>query len=214
MRNVRGIMFDNDGTLVDTGQLILDSFRHATKTVLHQDFPDSRLMAKVGQPLTVQMWDFTEDQEVHDELLRAFREYNHAVHDQRVRAFPGVIEGLARLKRRGFALGVVSSKLHALCWRGLTITGASQYLDFCVGADDYPEFKPKPGPILHGTSLLGIPAGECAYAGDAPFDITAGNAAGCRTIACTWGVFPRERLQAESPDFTVHSFEELVDLFD
>ena len=73
MRNVRGIMFDNDGTLVDTGQLILDSFRHATKTVLHRDFPDSRLMAKVGQPLTVQMWDFTEDQEVHDELLREHR---------------------------------------------------------------------------------------------------------------------------------------------
>lgn len=214
MQKIRGILFDNDGTLVDTGQLILDSFKHATRTVLNEEFSDERLMAKVGQPLSVQMWDYTDDQEVHDELLRVFREYNHSVHDQVVSAFPGVIEGLAELKRRGYKLGVVSSKLHALCWRGLTIVGAAPYLDFCVGADDFPEYKPKPGPILHGADLLGIPASECAYVGDAPFDITAGNAAGCMTVACTWGVFPNEALQAEGPDRTIHSFSELLDLFE
>lgn len=213
MQNVRGIIFDNDGTLVDTGQLILDSFRYSTKQVLGKTIPDETLMAKVGQPLSVQMWDFTDDEETHDELLRVYREYNHAEHDQAVRAFPGVIEGLARLKRHGYSLGVVSSKLHALCWRGLTIVGAAPYLDFCVGADDFPEFKPKPGPILHGAELLRLPARECVYVGDAPFDIAAGNAAGCKTIACTWGVFPEEVLQAEHPDETVDSFADLVDLF-
>lgn len=211
---VQGIIFDNDGTLVDTGQLILDSFRHATRQVLGQEFPEERLMAKVGQPLSVQMWDYTDDEAVHDALLTSFREYNHSIHDQVVSAFPGVIDGLAELKRRGYRLGVVSSKLHALCWRGLTIVGAAPYLDFCIGADDFPEFKPKPGPILYGAEKLGLPIDRCVYVGDAPFDIAAGNAAGCATVACTWGIFAQEALEAESPTATVHSFAELVDLFE
>ena len=74
--DVRGVLFDLDGTLLDTQRLILVSFRHAVETVLGKSMPDELLMAKVGQPLTVQMWDFTDDQEVHDELLAVYRDYN------------------------------------------------------------------------------------------------------------------------------------------
>ena len=95
---IRGILFDNDGTLVDTHDLILDSMRYGTRTVLGRVIPDDRLMAKVGIPLADQMLDFTDSLEQRDELLRVYREYNHAYHDQTIRLFPGVAEGLSALQ--------------------------------------------------------------------------------------------------------------------
>ena len=203
---IRGILFDNDGTLVDTHDLILASMRHGTRTVLGRVIPDEKLMAKVGIPLAEQMLDFTDDLEQRDELLRVYREFNHAHHDQTVKLFPGVADGLARLKDAGFKLGVVTSKMHWLAQRGLEITGAWAYLDGLIGPDDCPTSKPDPGPILAGCALLGLPPEECIYLGDAPFDIHAGNAAGCTSAAALWGMFQREALETENPDWWCDDF--------
>lgn len=211
---VKGILFDNDGTLVDTHDLILASFRYATRTVLHREIPDDDLMRKVGQPLAVQMWDFTDDPETQQELLSVYREHNHALHDQVVRAFDGVVEGLARLQADGFALGVVTGKRHRLAWRGLEVTGAAPYLQCCIGADDCPQYKPDPGPVVAGAKALGLDPRECAYVGDSPYDIEAGNAAGCCTVAAMWGMFSRESLLAEGPAYCCDTFAELVDFLE
>ena len=208
---VRGILFDNDGTLVDTHDIILASMRHCTRTVLGQEIPDDVLMRKVGQPLVVQMRDFTDDPDLQQEVLRVYREYNHAIHDDAVKAFPGVAAGLAELKERGFLLGVVTSKMHWLAWRGLEITGLSEYLDCCIGADDCVRYKPEAEPVERGMQALGLTPEECLYVGDAPFDIQAGKAAGALTAAALWGMFPAEVLRAESPDSEYASFAELVD---
>ncbi|MBO4352390.1 MAG: HAD hydrolase-like protein, partial [Eggerthellaceae bacterium] len=132
----KGILFDNDGTLVDTRDLILESMRHCTRTVLGREISDDVLMRKVGQPLAIQMRDFTDDEELQVELLRVYREYNHAVHDDAIAAFPGAQEALVRLSAAGVRMGVVTSKMHWLAWRGLEITGLAPYLDCCIGADD------------------------------------------------------------------------------
>ena len=86
----KGILFDNDGTLVDTHDLILSSMRHCTRTVLGCEMPEEVLMHKVGQPLAVQMRDFTDDEALQIELLRVYREHNHAIHDSVVAAFPAL----------------------------------------------------------------------------------------------------------------------------
>ena len=210
MAQFKGILFDNDGTLVDTEMLILESMRYSTRTVLNRIIPDETLMRKVGQPLAVQMRDFTDDVLKQEEILRVYREYNHALHDEAVKAFPGVVEGLAKLSEAGCALGVVTSKLHALAWRGLEITGCAPYLDCCIGADDCDTFKPEPGPVLLGCEKLGVSPAECLYVGDSPFDICAGNAAGCATVAALWGMFGADELRLESPTFECATFEELV----
>ncbi|MBC2888692.1 HAD family hydrolase [Gordonibacter massiliensis (ex Traore et al. 2017)] len=212
LAGVRGVLFDLDGTLLDTERLILVSFRHAVETVLGKSIPDERLMAKVGQPLTVQMWDFTDDQVVHDELLGTYRTYNERVHDDLVGIFPGVADALAELRGRGLALGVVTSKRHEAALRGLSVFGLDAGFDFLIGSDDWPAYKPDPGPVVHGCDLLGLQPRECVYVGDSPFDIQAGNGAGCTTVAALWGMFPEAALEAESPDYACRTIDELPKL--
>ena len=206
---IRGVLFDNDGTLVDTYDLMLASFVHATKKVLGRDIPEEELMAGVGMTLEAQMQMFSDDPMIQERLTAEYREHNHSVHDDVIKAFPGLLESLARLQNAGLKLGVVTSKRHALAWRGLEIVGAAPYLQCMVGAEDCEENKPESGPILKGLELLGLVPEECFYVGDSPFDIQAGNAAGCPTVAVTWGVFAEDVLRAENPSYVVKSFEEL-----
>lgn len=196
---IKGILFDNDGTLIDTHDLILSSMTYATRKVLGRDECEEVLMAKVGQPLAVQVLDFTDDPEEQEEWLRVYREHNHAHHDASVKAFPGIVECLKELHEHGIVMGVVTSKLHALAWHGLEICGVAPYLDCCIGFDDCTLPKPNPEPVEIGLKQLGLAASECPYVGDSPFDIQAGKGAGCETIAVTWGMFSPEVLRAEEP---------------
>ena len=208
---LKALLFDNDGTLVDTHDLILSSMRFATREVLGKVLPDETLMAKVGIPLADQMLDFANSIEQRDVLLRVYREHNHAHHDAAVRLFPGVLEGLKVLADAGFAMGVVTSKRAPLATRGLQITGAWPYMGCLIGPDECPKAKPEPDPILLGAERLGVDPLECAYVGDSPFDIHAGNAAGCVSVAALWGMFSEEELAAECPDVRFRSFTELVE---
>ena len=212
LSQVKAVLFDLDGTLLDTYRLILDSMRYTIRTELGLEYSDEQLMAKVGQPLAVQMMDFAPDSRVADVLVETYREYNETLHDKVVRAFDGIPEVLAALKGAGLVLGVVTSKRHELAQRGLDITGLSQYLDFVVGPDDWPEFKPAPGSVLYGCRLVECDPGECVYVGDSPFDIQAGNGAGCFTIAALWGMFTREVLAAQQPSRFANTFAELPEI--
>lgn len=202
------ILFDNDGTLVDTYNMILESFKHATQEVLGKQFSEAEYMAKVGQPLATQMLDFARNAEEQQRLLKVYRSHNEATHDQLIRAFPGIVDELAAFRAEGFEMGVVTSKMHALAWRGLQVVGAAPYLGCLIGADDCAKHKPDPAPILLGCERMGAQPEECVYVGDSPFDIAAGNAAGCKTLAVTWGMFPEEKLVVENPTEIIHEVAE------
>ena len=212
------ILFDNDGTIADTRDLILESFRYAMQEVIGFVPSDEELLAGVGLPLADQMRDFTDDPTAADRMLAFYRKQNQEYHDSRIKAFRGIVDALAALHGAGVPLGVVTSKMHDLAWRGLNIIGAAPYLDCCISPDTFPEHKPKPGPILEGIRRLGEARGvelepeRCAYVGDAIFDIQAGNAAGCATIAVTWGMGSREALLAENPTYIVDTVDELLAL--
>lgn len=200
-RDIQAVLFDLDGTLLDTYDLLLATFRYATRTVLGEVVPDEALMAKVGQPLNTQMRDFTDDDSVHEELCRVYREHNAVIHDDLIRLFPDTIDMLNRLKDEGVPLGVVTSKRHDPAMRGLDCFNLAGYFDFVVGSDDWPEHKPSPGPVAHGCRLLDLRPEACLYVGDSPFDMQAGNAAGCATAAALWGMFSRGMLLGESPTY-------------
>ena len=212
MACMKGILFDNDGTLVDTRDIILSSMRYSTRKVLGRVIPDEVLLRGVGTPIVVQVNDFTADEDEQAEVIRVYREHNATIHDENVKAFPGAVDMLATLADRGVALGVVTSKLRSIAWPGLQITGLAPYLSCCIGAEDCTRFKPEAEPILLGADQLGLPASSCLYVGDSPYDIQAGKAAGCKTVAVTWGVFTPEVLEAEKPDYMCDSFSEFTKL--
>ena len=211
MAGLRAVLFDNDGTLVDTYELLMACFRAATADVLGEALPDAVLSAKIGTPLVEQVKDFSDDPAVQRRIVAAYKRHGALV-DDTIRGFPGMTECLQALAAAGLALGVVTSKMHASAERNLALAGAAPYLSCIVSPDDCPQHKPDPGPVLHACGLLGVEAGASAYVGDSPFDIRAGNAAGALTVAVTWGMFSEDVLRAEGPDRVCRSFEELTAL--
>lgn len=209
---MKALVFDNDGTIADTHALLLKSFHHAVVQVLGHDLPDEQLMASVGVPLAVQMADFTDDEDEQRELLSVYRAYNHRIHDQLIKTFPGELQALEAFAQAGMPMAVVTSKLHALAQHGIELLGISPYMEFLIGADDCERAKPDPAPVLMACERLGLAPCECAYIGDSPFDMRAAVAAGCTAIGVTWGMFSAKALAAEHADFIVDSFEELREL--
>lgn len=191
-------LFDFDGTLVDSIALILDSFRHATCTVLGAVPPDDVLMAGVGTPLREQM------SALHparvDELVAVYREHNARRHGDLLRPYPGVDAMLAGLRRRGHALGIVTSKMRDAVELGMQHVPLGRF-DVVVTCEDTDRHKPDPAPVLHALAALAAPPASAVYVGDAPYDLRAGRGAGVATAAAMWGTaFAPAVLRAERPD--------------
>ena len=202
------VLFDLDGTIVDSGWMILAAYRHATTTVLGKEFPDEVLMARVGAGhLEEQMREF--DAGKADELARAYREFYAPLHSE-LQAFPGMLELLRQLDEEGRTLGIVSAKRHDIVQLALDALGFGDALDVVVGSDEAPRGKPHPDQILLALERLGADPDQTAYVGDAPFDVAAARAAGVHAVGVTWGgIHSRERMEAERPDAVVDTAEEL-----
>ena len=202
------VLFDLDGTIVDSGWIILASYRHATTTVLGRDYPDEVLLARVGAgDLEAQMREF--DAERSDELARAYREFYAPLHSE-LQAFPGMLELLRKLDGEGRTLGIVSAKRHDIVQLALDALGFGDTLDIVIGSDEAPRGKPHPDQILLALERLGADPDQTAYVGDAPFDVAAAKAAGVHAVGVTWGgIHTRERMEAEGPDAVVDTAEEL-----
>ena len=202
------MLFDLDGTIVDSGWMILASFRHATRTVLGRQIPDEVLLASVGSGhLVEQMAEF--DEERAEELARTYRQHYAPLHSE-LKAFPGMIDLLERLDAEGRRLGIVTAKRRDIVELAFAALPFGHTIDVVVGSDEAERGKPHPDQILIAMERLGAEPHETAYVGDAPFDIAAAKAAGVYAIGVTWGgIHSRERMEAEGPDAVVGTPEEL-----
>ena len=205
----RTVLFDFDGTLVDSAAMILESFRHASRTVLRRDFPDADLLATVGGGAHLRAQMLGLDADRASELMRVYREHNEPLHAQ-LQPCPGVLPVLERLRDEGRKLGIVTAKHHRTVQLAFDVLPLAPFFDVVVAAEDTHRHKPDPAPILLALERLGVSADESAYVGDAPFDVAAAKAAGVHAVAVTWGgMHARERVAAEEPDVFVGDAEEL-----
>jgi len=204
------VLFDLDGTVVDTVELIVESFRYATTTVLGEVLPDEFIIGGVGQPLRVQMERLSEEHA--QELYDVYREYNHRRHDELIRGYEGIEEVLGALKAAGRRTGIVTSKSRDTTAMAFAAVGLEERFDAVVTASDTSEHKPSPVPLQLCLQRLGATADGSIYVGDSPFDIEAGAAAGMTTAAVAWGVFGRDVLLAAAPDFWLDEPRELISL--
>jgi pyrophosphatase PpaX len=203
------VLFDFDGTVVDSGAIILASMRHAAETVLGEAPPDERLLAAVGGPGLIAQMEALDATRV-DELVRVYREHNVGLHDG-LACCLGMEDVLTRLKGDGRTLGIVTAKSRsavALAFERLPI---EQFFDVVVTGDDTDRHKPDPDPILLALERLDAQGRDAVYVGDSPFDVRAAKAAGVHAIAVTWGrMHARDRLEREAPDAIVETAEELL----
>jgi len=211
-RSVKAVLFDLDGTLIDSIPLIVASLRHAMSTVLAVDLSDEQLMRNIGTPLVKQMREFSPEHA--DELLRVYREHNAIHHDTWVNEYPMTSETLLALKAMGYPVGVVTSKAGEGARRGLAVTGLDQYIDILVTCDDTDRHKPEPDPLYLAAERFGLKATECVYVGDSEFDMMAAKAAGAVSIAALWGPFPDETVLGPGVDHALETITGLLPLLD
>jgi len=204
------VLFDLDGTLIDSVELILSSFRYATGQVLGEPLPDEELLRNVGVPLARQMREFSPEHA--EELLRVYREHNARVHDEMLKRYAGTEETLLALAAAGMKLGVVTSKMRHMAFRGLDRFDLARFFDVVVGSDDVEVHKPHPHPLLVAATELDVPIARCAYVGDSPHDMAAARAAGCVAIAALWGAFEPEVVLEPGADYAFESAYELLEL--
>lgn len=206
----RIVLFDLDGTLIDSGPIILASMQHAVRTVLDREIPPDELGLTIGgQGIVAQMQAI--DAEHADELLEVYKEHNDGLHET-LEAFDELIALLPRLKAEGRRLGIVTAKRHRTVGLALDrFPALRDDFDVVVAHEDTDRHKPDPDPVALAIERLGGTPSDAAYVGDSPFDIQAAKAAGAYAVAVGWGgIHPDERLLAEEPDAFVRSPEELL----
>jgi pyrophosphatase PpaX len=213
VRRIDTALFDLDGTLIDSIELIRQSYAHTLR--VHRDFepPLEFWLEGLGRPLRWQFAHFSADAAEIEAMVATYRAYNLERHDAMIRPFDGAVEAIALLKSRGLKLGVVTSKMHAGALRGLKHCGFEGLFDVVIGADNVDEHKPHPAPVRAALAQLGASAERAVMVGDSPHDLASGRAAGAFTAAVAWGPFPREQLLATAPDYWLETPREIAAQF-
>ncbi len=228
----RAILFDLDGTLIDTTELILRCFDHTWQTVCGIRHSREALLMTFGIPLREAMRkllaeanqsvdaqdnepaETSKHNDLVENLLDTYRAFNFANHDSIARPFAGTKQVISTLCARGYAIGVVTSKGRELALRGLKLCAIDTFVQQAVFLEDTTIHKPRPEPILAALERLQMQAGQAVYVGDSFHDMAAGRAAGVKTIAAAWGPMPRAELEREQPDFIAESMDDLLEIFD
>jgi len=207
------VLFDLDGTLADTVPLILASARHAMAEIRGDPELGEGWREYIGRPLSDTIRDFARDDDEGERLRASYAAYQSEAHDRMVRPFPGALEVVGELERRGVPLGIVTSKGRTMAARTLEVCGLATVFPVIITADDVIRGKPDPEPVHRALEALSAPAAaEVLLVGDSPHDIEAGRGAGVRTVGVTWGAFSRDRVVAARPDHLIETMSQLLEL--
>jgi len=207
------VLFDLDGTLIDSIGLLLKCVHHTFegRTLVPTD---EDWVAGIGTPLSSQLAPYARNDAEVQELTLRYRRFQREQHDSFTTAFPGVIETVTELDRRGHPMGIVTSKSNEMMHRGLRWIGIDKLMRATIGMDSCTVHKPEAFPVLLALQELGYSPGEAIFVGDSPHDIQSGNAAGVVSVAALWGPFTREQLAPSSPREYASHISELPPLLD
>ncbi|WP_058301026.1 pyrophosphatase PpaX [Gorillibacterium timonense] len=205
------ILFDFDGTIVDTNELIITTFLHVLEGKTAEPLTREKILPYMGLPLGEQLQLFSGQEDVRD-LVLAYREYNLKRHDELVRKFPNVDEVLKKLHENGIRMGIVTNKVRLTTEKGLRLFGYDAYMDEVVTAEDVEVGKPDPAGVLVAVSLLQADPKKTLMVGDSHFDLLAGQRAGVLSAGVAWSLKGEEFLQTYHPDYMLHDMWDLLEI--
>jgi len=214
MKRYDTLLFDLDGTLINSVKLILDSYHHTLRVHGIPARSDDDWLRGVGTPLRVQFADWDDGSGKIEELVATYREYNLANHDRMVTVYPGIVAAVDAIRRAGRRTGLVTSKNRSGPQRGLALAKLERMMDVLVCADEVANPKPHPEPVEKALALLGADPATTVYVGDSIHDMVSGRDAGVRTAAALWGPFGREHLAGATPDYWLESPADLLALLE
>ncbi|WP_150272277.1 pyrophosphatase PpaX [Paenibacillus tepidiphilus] len=202
------VLFDLDGTIVNTNELIISSFAHALKENNLPVMTREEMIPHMGTTLHQQLRAFSSlaDTAV---LEKSYRSYNNAHHDELVASFPNVNETMQELKKRGIRMGVVTTKIRPSTMRTLEMFDMLQYMETIVTVNDVVHPKPHPEPVLTAVQALGVQPERTLMVGDSPVDIQSAKAAGVLAAGVSWSLKGEETLRQYGPDYIIHDMMDL-----
>ncbi|HVF40269.1 MAG TPA: HAD-IA family hydrolase, partial [Gemmatimonadaceae bacterium] len=207
------VLFDLDGTLVDSIELLLMCARHTFEGRERRP-TDDEWIAGLGTPLPTQMRAYVDTDEEVEQLRSRYRAFQRENHDLFMREYPGVEDTLIELERRGHPMGVVTSKSNEMMDRGLRYLRLDRFMKTSIGHDSCQIHKPDPFPVRLALQELGYEPNEAVFVGDSPHDIASGNAARVVSIAALWGPFTRAQLDPHKPKYFLERITDLPALLD
>ncbi|OCA89094.1 pyrophosphatase PpaX [Pseudobacillus wudalianchiensis] len=210
MTKITTLLFDLDGTLINTNELIISSFLHT----LNHYFPDQYKREDVYPfmgPTLVETFSGI-DAERTEEMIARYRKFNLENHDMLVTEFTGVFETIRTLKENNFKLAIVSTKLRDTVIKGLKLTNLYPFFDTIVALDDVTHPKPHPEPLLKALQEVGSKPEEAMMIGDNFHDIEGGKNAGTLTAGVAWSVKGKGFLQSFDPDYMLEAMPDLLDI--
>ncbi|WP_237163411.1 pyrophosphatase PpaX [Paenibacillus sp. BIHB 4019] len=206
--NIKTMLFDLDGTIIDTNELIIRSFLDALKGVVPADFSREHIIPSMGQPLTMQMQQFSGLEDV-THLVAAYREVNLRLHDEYVKPFDYVVEVIKNLHEQGIQIGIVTTKMRLTTERGLKYVGLSDYIDTIVTIDDVTNPKPHPEPVSMAIAALGADPATTLMLGDSSVDILSAEAAGALPVGVAWSMKGAQLLRDSGAQYVIDDMREL-----
>ncbi|WP_100333240.1 pyrophosphatase PpaX [Bacillus alkalisoli] len=205
---INTVLFDLDGTLIDTNDLIITSFLHTLDHYYPGQYHREDILEFIGPPLYDTF--VTMDKDRVEEMITHYREFNLAKHDELVKEFDGVFETVQTLHEKGLKLGIVTSKMSPAVIMGLKLTKLDQFFDVVVALDHVTKAKPDPEPIQIALEQLGSKPEEAIMVGDNHHDILSGKNAGTKTAAVSWTLRGVEYLQQFEPDYVLMHMADLL----
>lgn len=212
---ISAVLFDFDGTLLDSSKMILDSWQHTFRTITGKEGDEAMILSSYGEPLDATMKKFFPNEPL-DEAIEIYRDFQRGRFLDMIKIFPDTIELLEALKARGLKLAVVTSRITRTTHLALGKFDMEKYFEKVVTCDDTDRPKPNPEPALIALEALGIPASEAVMIGDSIFDMGCGRNAGTTTVLADWDhvVSDEDKKGKYAPDFVISKPLELLEVLD
>lgn len=215
MGKIDTVLFDFDGTVMDTNNVILMSWQHTFRTLENREETLENLVKTFGEPLEATMKKFFPDVPV-EESVNIYRSFHHDNFSKLIKLFPGMEELISEVKRRGYKTGLVTSRLLRTTMEGLEKYHIKDCFDVIVTAEDTTKHKPDPQPIYVALEKLGSAAESSIMLGDTLFDLMCAANAGVKSALVGWSLALKDKTAEElgeaAPDYFISKPEELLEI--